>query len=935
MRKKHNGVIYLAGFSLIFSSIPVQTAWSAPKPVAATTEPAEKNTSDINDYPYYPRFFNETISKIYGFAESGDYIKASQVLTEKNADGIIAMEFGKADFLNGKHSDSIISRIESIEEQIKAQLKEYVSLQGQISSAVDGFMAASKKSGAAPSEEETEKLLSTLNRLVDIKAALGRQTAELNQIFNSLKETREVQDASFISYLIKFVAGTGRTENTGIAGALTFQWLDIEKRVCENLFNSASVYTKKIAAELSQRQLLEYNDSYGSLSKETASLKSIIPVILKITDLEESFGTGSGKRTDFKSTAKFLQQLTERTDEIIPFMSEIADHIHQVDDFIDKSVADTAQDLRDNLDEVSQFYIDKSNIFADYVNKTEALIHSQWILDAKKNSNETGLWTEMLDTYMTTCEYISKTCNTKSGETTLSAGTRLISAAKQMYVEDTEKYQALMSLIPEASEEDSRQYPTKLLNSINTFRQSMALDITTMTNCSKLLGTGSFSQSSNIQYMQRKIKESIDNIQKLSSQTDSLVQQAQAQQKEAMQAQSQIDIYYNRARAAFNSGDFTTARNNLDRASSLYTSLIDNLKRDVSIQDETYNKISTLKQSIAEKQQPLLVQEVRVLKNNAKNAYYAGNFDEASQQITLADETIQNWSRFMDMEVEKDEELERLKNLINTALAIKSGKELNPNDALYPEMSQILSISNQYYQQGQNLIGSGKTADGKALLSKAKDKLNELKIVYPRNQQANLLSMRIDQILDLKQFNETFKTRVDELKRVNYANRDLMAQESYSDLQDLYELSPNYPGLADFKYQVELTMGLKQKNIDAPANDESQAIARKAQQTLASAGRDPMALEAARKLANQALAINSSNDLALSVLDEVALRTGSQAAVVLSAADEAKYQQAITYLQNGNVIAANSNLQEILKKPANRRSAKVQKLQSRIKGMLN
>ena len=219
--------------------------------------------------------------------------------------------------------------------------------------------------------------------------------------------------------------------------------------------------------------------------------------------------------------------------------------------------------------------------------------------------------------------------------------------------------------------------------------------------------------------------------------------------------------------------------------------------------------------------------------------------------------------------------------------------------------------------------------------AEAKDKLNELKIVYPRNQQANLLSMRIDQILDLKQFNETFKTRVDELKRVNYANRDLMAQESYSDLQDLYELSPNYPGLADFKYQVELTMGLKQKNIDAPANDESQAIARKAQQTLASAGRDPMALEAARKLANQALAINSSNDLALSVLDEVALRTGSQAAVVLSAADEAKYQQAITYLQNGNVIAANSNLQEILKKPANRRSAKVQKLQSRIKGMLN
>ena len=143
--------------------------------------------------------------------------------------------------------------------------------------------------------------------------------------------------------------------------------------------------------------------------------------------------------------------------------------------------------------------------------------------------------------------------------------------------------------------------------------------------------------------------------------------------------------------------------------------------------------------------------------------------------------------------------------------------------------------------------------------------------------------MKIDQILDPKQFSENFKTKIDELKNVNYAKNDSLARESYSDLQDLYALEPKYPGLSDFMYQVELDLGLRKKVVDIKPVETPQILA-----------------------------------------SEV---------VILSASDEAKYQQAINYLQNGNVIAAKSNLQELLSKPANRRSAKILKLQKRLTDM--
>lgn len=265
---------------------------------------------------------------------------------------------------------------------------------------------------------------------------------------------------------------------------------------------------------------------------------------------------------------------------------------------------------------------------------------------------------------------------------------------------------------------------------------------------------------------------------------------------------------------------------------------------------------------------------------------------------------------------------------------MKTGRVIPPTAPLYPEMSQILSIANQYYTQGQKLMQQNKKTEATDILNQAKKKLNELKLVYPLNQEASLLSLRIDQLLDRQAFITMFAQKVANAK-VNYKSSDANTkQQAYSDLVDLYEINPDYPGLSDLIYQVQIELGLRKKPVDNSSLKKAQTLANQAKALLASAGRDSAKLEQAKQRALQALALDQGNDLAMTVLDEVALKAGGQAVVVLSATDEGLYQKAVQELQKNNIIAANTIVQQLLSNPSNRRSAKILELQKKVQALL-
>ncbi|MBO4320124.1 MAG: hypothetical protein J5857_06615, partial [Treponema sp.] len=890
-----------------------------------------------DDISHYPSYFNQVISSAKSKASSGQFTQAAKIFIQEKS-GVRPLEFQYDTFLKEGHSDSVVSQVQNIKSDIQESINEYLSYQDKLDSYKKNINSTLNSKNPDLILTEYKKIEPVLKSLVKTRNKVYSSGLQSQSLFNEARKKGIIQDASYLSYLSKFILGNGKDEYTGMIGVMDLQLLQTVEAHIKPLYSLEQDFVKKLSAQFQEISPPSYPVLPEAIKSRCLQIEQIFTVMNSLIETDDA-RTGENKAfiqdNEYLTSIKALFYIYDRTLKLVDLTEKSVNLVYEIEDFIDKSVADIAQDLRDKKDDISVTFVNQSNTLLKYGNSALDLEKEKWIDEVKKISSNSQKWNDFISVYVNSCSSLNKYCSAKSLNALKMAGERLVDAAKNMYAEDTEKFQVLQNLIPNDSNPNAQQYPTKLIAGTKTFRQSISLDVNTLKSASEILNAGNASFKSTIQSLQKRINDSINSIDKLNNETTLLAEKARAQQREALQAQNQIDLYYNRAISAYNAGNYKTARQNLDRANTLYDASISSLSRDAGIKEEVYSKLTKLKQNIAEKQKPLLVQEIRVYKTNAKNAYYAGNFDEASIQLAEAEKTRENWGKFMDVELDEDEELNRLNNLVNTALAIKSGKELNPNDALYPEMSQILSISNQYYTQAQSLLDEGNKEEATVYLNKAKDKLNELKIIYPRNQQANLLSMRIDQILDIKQFNEAFKTRFEELKLVNYSLRDTSAQIAYSDLQDLYELEPDYPGLKSFMSQTEINLGLRQKPIDNSSIEEAQALAEQAYTQLSEAERDTIKLESARNLANRALVLNPNNDLAISVLDEVALRTGTTAAVILSRRDEEKYQQAITYLQNGNVVAANSNLQELLQTPANRRSAKVQKLQSRIQGMLN
>ena len=174
-----------------------------------------------------------------------------------------------------------------------------------------------------------------------------------------------------------------------------------------------------------------------------------------------------------------------------------------------------------------------------------------------------------------------------------------------------------------------------------------------------------------------------------------------------------------------------------------------------------------------------------------------------------------------------------------------------------------------------------------------------------------------------------------EAAKVNCKSKDnSIKQQAYSDLLDLSQINPDYPGLKDFIYNTEIELGLRQKPVDNSALVKAQSLANEAKRILNSAGRDSAKLQQARQKALEAYRLNPNNSDALAVMDQVALKTGGKAAVVISAEDEKLYQSAIRELQRNNIIAANTIVQQLWSKASNRNAAKIIELKKKVEALL-
>ena len=321
-------------------------------------------------------------------------------------------------------------------------------------------------------------------------------------------------------------------------------------------------------------------------------------------------------------------------------------------------------------------------------------------------------------------------------------------------------------------------------------------------------------------------------------------------------------------------------------------------QEDASLRSESDRQLFSLDEEISRKQNEYVVRETRSLKESARNAYYNGNFDAAESNLVKA-RTL--WAV---TNVEEDQEITNLLALVNTALSMKTGRA--------------------------KLMADGKREEAKAILEQARAKLRTLQLIYPLNQDASLLILKIDRLVDPDAFNAMFEQKI-QAARVEYKN-PAKQNQAYADLLDLQQINPNYKGLASLILNIEYELGIKQKPVDNSAKARSQNLTEQARKLYNSANGNENSLKRAVALLDQAISLNPNNSAATTLKDRIQTSIGGKATEILSAQDEQSYQLAVQEMNRGNIINANNLVEDLIAK--NGQNKKLRQLRQRIRALM-
>ncbi|MDR2364171.1 MAG: hypothetical protein LBD65_07125 [Spirochaetaceae bacterium] len=317
-----------------------------------------------------------------------------------------------------------------------------------------------------------------------------------------------------------------------------------------------------------------------------------------------------------------------------------------------------------------------------------------------------------------------------------------------------------------------------------------------------------------------------------------------------------------------------------------------------------------------------LLLEIRRLVSNARETYFAGNFEEAETML------VQARNRCRTIHDGEDAEITYWLTVVRGARSLRSYRGLPITAPLYAEMSQLLSDAKRSYDEGIRFINSNQRNAGLVKLTEARRKTREVKLLFPVNEEADFLELRIDQIMDPDRFNRSFRRRLSQAA-AGIKERSLRA---FGDLKNLAALNPRYPGMGDILEQAEIAMGYRSPPPDPQDLAKSDALIAAAEALVYTnnPGQYPLALEQL----DEALRLNPHNHQALILKDRIQTALTGKGIIVLDSGAERDYRRAVQALQGGNPITALSIVQQLLRNPQYRNASKILELRRRIELVL-
>lgn len=855
------------------------------------------------------------------------------------------------------NNPQIIEQMENLINQLEMQTivfedKTLVNQINEQTQIIDEFISQKKYN-------EINKELDNITKSIQILAGIRNNLLNIIEKMSELYEKNydsDLNDASYIPFMIRFISGVDNIPHSGILGCVEYYWDLTVKNLNDKVFTQL------------QNNYYDFTDSLNNENKEKMqenleSIQKFVAIQRKILDFYNLFEQDSDYKKEnpleyYYVLGDTLLVLSQKTLSVNELYFKLLGIQQEQSILIEKILNDT-----ENTDDKKiKSLFDLSSQAAKIVgNKNDyELQNYQWYNKYKKQKKD--IWNSLLQTYNF---LVDKTFN-EAKNIQLDLFNQIFYAYKSNIETNSfdiekrfEVAQELLDGLPvQLSKEEIQQmkensqiivdfdYAKKhkteenlgILYCYPNFAQTLIMEAQSKIQntqskinnyCdavySNLKENSLISSENNSSNSQEFYIDYMDNQQKYFSEYEkkcnNLLGMAKQQRNKSILARNEGELRFSEAQVSLEKNDFDMARKKLQDSLKKFDESL-KYQDDYELRLDCDSKLYELGIKIAKLENEIVVKEVRELKNKAKDAYFNGRFEDAQKYLNQAKS---RWSVTNEI---PDEEIVMLSNFVNSAISMKTGRDIPVSAPQYPEMSQLLNLAYAYFEEGSELIKKGKRNEGITKLDIAVENVQKLQLVYPLNQEAAILTLRINQLKDSKKFEREFSQKINAAKLM--CENPKTRKEGYANLLDYYEIQPDYKGLKELIYKVEIDIGIRQKKADNSGVKKANQLLSEAKKIYSSAKDDEEKLKQALAKVDESLSLVMDNEEAVKLKDEITTKIGGTVITVLSTEDERLYQLAVQRLQSNNVIEANLILEKILQKKGNASLQKIKDLKNKI-----
>ncbi len=826
-------------------------------------------------------------------------------------------------FHESGYTEELVTTVDAVLDTIRGDIVRYDELYARVQDTFAVYRAAVSSGNLAAINASFGSFNSCMKEFADIRNSIAEGGWYIRDQFDLLRQQDpDLTEASFLPFAYRFILGRTSTPDSGMLAALDTHWNSLFDELEPEflaLLKTNFYALCDVFPDLSPEKVPAEQRSIQSRMNEVTGTISVLADFdgmkeLPETDARAETAVSTGTLQDNVDAA---ERLTEG------FAAQVELCIRYADALGEEERLSFPEDMASAISSGYTFSVDEQIRVASSFGSIEedsAALAQDYRLSPSVHSLTDNAWLDGENVLADLCQRTADAARENDASLWLSLADTLLSGDQTIADDYLALWDNAEIMVNRSLDPDVKSYPSELIPVMQDALIRLENDYAAIEGTAVTLGQSSVDVSNQL----FGISLCLSKLDGMRNSVPELVTLAEERVTLSKRAENEAELRTSQARAALRSENFETARDNLQKSRTKYNEAL-LYQESEELRRRSDELLLELGDEILRAENEVVVREVRQLKTQAKNAYYQSDFERAENLL------VQAQNRWETTNVEDDPEIVSLMSLVGMALSIKTGRTIPVTAPLYPEMSQLLNTANQYYNRAQTLLKSDRAA-AEDLLSQARQKLREVQLVYPLNQEASLLTLRIDQLTDPAAFQEYFARKVDTAK-TDYLDVS-KRQTVYTDLLDLQEINPKYPGLADFIYKVELALGIRVLPPDTTAIRESEKLTAEAQKLFDSDSRNEIVLNSALTKVNQALEKNSDNETAQILKDRINTALGGTGTTVLTAEAEALYQRAIQELQKGNTLQASVLVAQLMQDPQNKKSSKILDLKKKVDSLL-